>query len=37
VTLGDGNNYTNDLNIENIHVGSWFPNNFRGKIRLRQK
>jgi hypothetical protein len=26
-----------DLNIGNIPVGQWFPNNIRGKIRIRQK
>jgi hypothetical protein len=25
------------FNIGNIPVGQWFPNNIRGKIRIRQK
>ena len=29
--------YTKDLNIGNIPVGQWFPNNSKGEIRIRQK
>jgi hypothetical protein len=29
--------YTKDLNIGNIPVGQWFPNNIRGEIRIFKK
>jgi hypothetical protein len=29
--------FTKDLNIENIPVGQWFPNNIRGEIRNKKR